>query len=422
MIKEFIKYLILTAIITSCVPVVTTSSSQNQLKVYKDKDFSDRVGIVQLFNTGQRGGGNPIIYLKKNENIIMHFDLLENDFKYLYAKIDHCNANWEKSSLNDIEYMSEYNEIPINNYQFSEGNITPYVTYSFQVPPVLISGNYAVSIYEEGTNKLLFVRRFCVVENIMRIDQSMSNSNDIGSRKSHHQIQFSLKYSGLNVLDPNSDIKVVMLQNHNWNIAISGLRPTLARMEDNYLEYNHFDLENNFPGLNEFRFFDIRLLSTRGNNISKVKTTPRGIEAYVQPDESKLNQVYSEPLIRDLNGKFFLQNIDPNELDSQSEYAWVNFELKTPRVNGNIYVAGRYNNWSMDEENKLYYNESAGSYQGSLYLKQGFYNYMYWVDSQDVPYYHFSGSHFQTRNEYEILVYFREQGKVYDRLVGYKFF
>ena len=403
-------------------PVVTTSDNQSQNNFFDDRDFSDRVGMVQLFNTSQRGQGNPVIRLFENDRIIMHFDLLDNDFAYLYAKIDHCNADWEKSGLNDIEYLDEYNEIPINDYQFSEGNITPYVSYSFTIPPVTKSGNFAISIYEDGTNKLLLTRRFLVVEKQASIDQSMGNSNDIGSRMSHQQIEFALKYSNLNVNNPFQDIKVVLLQNHNWNIAIRGLQPTLTKLEDNYLEYRHFNMENNFAGLNEFRFFDIRLLGTRGNNILRVTRSPRGIEAYVQPDKSKKDQVYSEPLLQDLNGRFYLSNIDPNEMNSQSEYAWVNFELKSDPVQGDVFVTGRFTNWSLTSDNKLTYNSASNSYKGSIYLKQGFYNYMYWLRSTNRPYYHFEGSHYQAQNEYEILVYFREQGRIYDRLVGYEFF
>ena len=68
------------------------------------------------------------------------------------------------------------------------------------------------------------------------------------------------------------------------------------------------------------------------------------------------------------------------------------------------------------------YNASTGFYETSILLKQGFYNYMYFVKSPNLPYYYFEGSHQETQNRYEIFVYFREQGKIFDRIVGYRRF
>jgi hypothetical protein len=422
MIKDFLRFMLIAITISNCVPVVTTSDNGSNSSHFSDKDLSNNVGIVRFYVNAQNGYGNPIINMERNERLVLKFDLLENDFRYMNARIFHCNADWKKSGLNEIEYLNEYNEIPINNYQFSEGNLTPYVSYSFEIPRVTRSGNYAIGIFDDATKQLLFTRRFMVLERKSGIVQDMGVSNDVGSRMSHQQLEFSITYSDLNVLSPMQDIKVTILQNHNWNIALTGLTPRLVRMEDNYLEYRHFDLENNFAGLNEFRYFDIRVLGTRGNNIERVGRSQRGIEVFVQKDKSKKDEFYSEPLLEDLNGGFYLSNIDINEIDSQSEYAWVNFKLETSRIPGEVYVTGRFNNWSLNKQNMLSYDESAKAYTGSVYLKQGFYNYMYWVKSPDIPYYYYEGSHFQARNEYEILVYFREPGKIYDRLVGYTFF
>ena len=51
-------------------------------------------------------------------------------------------------------------------------------------------------------------------------------------------------------------------------------------------------------------------------------------------------------------------------------------------------------------------------------LKQGFYNYLYYVDGAENPY-AYDGNHFQTENQYEVLVYTRPIGERADLLVGY---
>jgi hypothetical protein len=64
----------------------------------------------------------------------------------------------------------------------------------------------------------------------------------------------------------------------------------------------------------------------------------------------------------------------------------------------------------------------GGAYHGQLLLKQGFYDYQYWVspnDSKNGNY--FEGNFFQTENVYEFFVYYRPFQPNADLLVGYYF-
>jgi len=67
------------------------------------------------------------------------------------------------------------------------------------------------------------------------------------------------------------------------------------------------------------------------------------------------------------------------------------------------------------------YDETTKQYLGNVKLKQGYYNYQFWTN-EPVPMRQFEGSHLQTKNEYEVLVYYREPGTIYDQVVGYAFF
>ena len=49
-----------------------------------------------------------------------------------------------------------------------------------------------------------------------------------------------------------------------------------------------------------------------------------------------------------------------------------------------------------------------------------YYDYMYAVQSETLPYDYFEGSNFQTQNNYEILLYYRSPARNYDELIGYK--
>ena len=66
------------------------------------------------------------------------------------------------------------------------------------------------------------------------------------------------------------------------------------------------------------------------------------------------------------------------------------------------------------------YDEKNGAYQATLLLKQGWYDYHYGFESPNGwNVVDLEGSYFQTENEYEILVYYRDMGSRYDELIGY---
>ncbi|MBV6646736.1 MAG: DUF5103 domain-containing protein [Cyclobacteriaceae bacterium] len=409
----------------SCVPVSssTDTSSKKQL-LFQDQNYVDYTGIVQLgsISGNTKGTPNPVTTLKGSKGLAVRFDLLQEEYQYLNAKIYHCNKDWSKSALSDLEFLNEFNEFPINTYEFSQNMGIPYVQYHFTLPKTKLSGNYVLVIYDERPANLILSRRFLVVDDRTAIVPEVKMSNGIAQRQTNHQIEFTITYQGLNILSPSRDLHVVILQNHFWDNAIEGLEPTYMRIDQNYLEYRHFNMENNFLALNEFRFFDIRSLNFRGQRIDRVGPGPGGIQAFVTPDKSKAILAYSEEFEEDLNGGFYLQNRDPQSSDIQSEYVKVNFNLKTEQLKGDVHVVGRYNNWERTDNNKLYYNLELEAYKGSILLKQGFYNYAYLNNDPEFNPWYLEGNHFQTANEYEILLYYREPGRVYDELVGYKFF
>ncbi|MFT7281216.1 MAG: hypothetical protein ACI9DM_000940, partial [Cyclobacteriaceae bacterium] len=83
---------------------------------------------------------------------------------------------------------------------------------------------------------------------------------------------------------------------------------------------------------------------------------------------------------------------------------------------------GRFNNWQKNRSNQLTYDEQKNQYFTSILMKQGYYNYNYHIVGTEVPDHYLEGSHFQTKNLYELLVYYREPGTVFDRVVGYEAF
>ena len=97
------------------------------------------------------------------------------------------------------------------------------------------------------------------------------------------------------------------------------------------------------------------------------------------------------------------------------------FRLKSPKLNGEVYINGAWTNNRFLPQYKMNFDEMEQIYKASILLKQGYYSYQYLlVDSdgkaRNVP---SEGNFFQTENQYQALVYYRGIGSRTDRLVGF---
>ena len=119
----------------------------------------------------------------------------------------------------------------------------------------------------------------------------------------------------------------------------------------------------------------------------------------------------------DQNGAFYPRTQNQTDNNTQSEYVIVHFALKSPRLNGNVYVNGQWSNGECDPSCRMEYNEAERRYEAAIMLKQGFYNYQYILEDGSTK--KTMGDFWQTENEYQTFIYFRDLGGRYDRLVGY---
>lgn len=125
----------------------------------------------------------------------------------------------------------------------------------------------------------------------------------------------------------------------------------------------------------------------------------------------------------DINGNFLITALDTENTDIEADYTNVHFALQYPQLTDGsaIYVYGNFNNYALSEENKLTFDKTERSYQTSIKLKQGFYNYKYVVvDAKgNLDEGRISGDFWQTENNYKVLVYYRDLGARFDQLIGF---
>ena len=114
--------------------------------------------------------------------------------------------------------------------------------------------------------------------------------------------------------------------------------------------------------------------------------------------------------------------MDRDNPSIEADYTVVHFSLQNPELsNESIYVYGAFNNYALNASNKMVFNPVSGFYEKDIKLKQGFYNYKYVLVNSDGDLEEgvISGDFYETENNYKVLVYYRDLGARYDRIVGF---
>ncbi len=317
--------------------------------------------------------------------------------------------------------MDDFNEQPINEYQFSFNTKVKYVHYRARLPRVKVSGNYLLKVYRNGVEAdLVLTRRFIVYENQVSIALTPGFSNSPAERLQNQQIDFTVSYKNFNIVNPQEDVKVCIRQNYRWDNAITQLRPFTINEFDKILEYTAFNNENNFKGLNEYRYFEAQSVRFLGFNMRLLDASGDIVQSYLSTDRPRNRQAYLK--VKDFNGAFLINNFETSNGSTDADYLQVHFALESPMLREDVYVVGKFNEWKPDARHRLMYNQEKNIYEGSFLLKQGIYNYAYAVASSEgkLDEARLENSHQATENIYEVILYHRPIGVRYDMVIGYR--
>ncbi|MEX2591151.1 MAG: DUF5103 domain-containing protein [Anditalea sp.] len=390
--------------------------------VFVDKVYEENIQTVRIYPKTPEFSSqmaSPIIALNSLVPLVLEFDDIAYEADIYSAKIIHCNADWTPSGLKAADYLNQYNEFNVNQYEYSINTRIPFIHFTFQVPRVKKSGNYILKIYRgRDEDEVIITKRFMIYNNQLIIGASVVPPSKTEDRKTSQQINLNVNYGGRELLDPINNVKVVIRQNQRWDNAIIGLKPSFIRIGQSLIEYQLFDGSNIFSAGNEFRFVDLRYIRSKGRNIASVKIEEDAVFAETTIDQPRAGQAYLEYL--DLNGQFGVFTFEKQNHELESEYVLTTFHLKSDPLPGNPYILGALSNWGKKPEAKMVYDDKKGMYQATLLLKQGWYDYKYGLETPEGwELEKLEGEHFQTENEYEIFIYYRDMGSRYDELIGY---
>ncbi|MCM1117490.1 MAG: DUF5103 domain-containing protein [Pseudoflavonifractor sp.] len=368
----------------------------------------------------------PLITRGGEIPIVVSFDLLEPERRFLRYSITHCDATWTPSQLQPMEYATGFNEARIDDYGYSQGTLIPYVNYRFTFPneelKPIVSGNYLINIYDEDTpSEPLAQVAVMVSEQAVGILPTVTSRTDFDYNGGHQQLEIAVNAEGLDIRDSWNDLLITITPNGRADAATRLTRP--MRVNGTVATFAH-DPALTFTAGKEYRRFE---------TVTTTRYLPMGVEL-VAFDEPWYHFKLYDSLPRAGQGYVYDQtqhghftigadNID--DPDTQAEYVKVHFTLDFPEQPGaDVVIEGALTGHDLSPSSPglMTFNRLTNRYEAVLTLKQGSYNYQYLLLPHGAstgltgP---IEGDDYQTSNEYAVAVYYRPPGGRYDRLIGF---
>ena len=401
-----------------CLVLIFFFTSQNILS----QDISaEMIHSISFQKQGENKSSNFLIG-KINDRFLISFDVLSGIEYDLYYIIDHYDYNWEKSKLLKSEYIEGFDDVKITNYTSSFNTYQIYTNYNITFPnsntSVKKSGNYIIRIFDEYGEEL-FNRKFIIYENLSSVKVDIKRSKELKNINEKQIVNFEVNPNNIRFNNPDKNVKTLVFKNSNIDSPITNLKPQYKI--GNKLIYK-YDKELSFWGGNEYLYFDnknIRMTNVkiRGYNLKEI------YENYLFNDYPRFNRKYTyNP---DINGGFLINTSNSGNSNNEADYANIYFTLENYNnyLNNDqdIYIVGDFNNYSTNKIYKMQFNENKNQFEAVLKLKQGFYNYKYLIDNEIYKNDNKSigGNFDETENVYSVLVYYRDYGERYDRIVGF---
>jgi hypothetical protein len=390
-----------------------------------DRTYSPTIRTVQFFKKGFELAP-PMIELGGADQLVLRFDDLQGSTENLQYTIVHCDHQWRRSDLMAGQYITgaQLDAVPPPDASFN--TFQPFLGYELELPNALmrptVSGNYAVVLFRSGDpDDVVLTRRFLVFEQRVQVEARMLASRDVELRDATQHIDLTVRYPGVNVQDPFNDLQVVVLQNMRWDDARSGLRPKFLR--DRELVYD-MPPQTLFNGGNEWRNFDVKDLRYATIRVAAIRSERDLYDVHLVTEEPRSIKLYYDT--PDLNGRQYVRNDDVDGDPLGADYTHVHFTLRldAPLTSGEVYVYGALSDMRCDPAFRMTWNAERKAYELEALVKQGFVDYCYaWLPpGSTVPdLARLEGSHFQTENDYQVLVYVRDHSLRCDRLMAVQF-
>jgi hypothetical protein len=367
-----------------------------------------------------QNGENVVPVFNLREGFQFQFDDLYGDEANYFYTITHCDYDWKQSQLSEAEYIDGFDDQRIQKVENSFNTLQLYSHYTLSFPNNFtrfkVTGNYMLTILN-NSKEVIFSRKFILYENQVSVPMQVRRARTSPFLDTKQNLDFSIKSDAIQFQNPLVNVKIMLMQNGNFNTAIKNVIPMFTIGNDLIYRY---DSETQFWGGNEFLNFYNKDIRAANNTVALVRSNET-YNSILHTNIARRNTIYT--FFPDINGNFLVRNINSENNNIEADYAWVFFSLSAPEYFGkkDIYVIGMFDGYARSEENRMEYNEEKGIYEKAIFIKQGFVNFEYQiVDKKGVVDHEnaVDGNFYQTLNDYLALVYYRENGQRYDRVIG----
>lgn len=354
------------------------------------------------------------------------FDEMSHGVHLYSYYVLHLNTDHTVSELFPSEYMRGMPMVEIVDYEHSMNTQRLYTHYRFSFPNedmvLTRTGDYVVCICEDNDADKLVATQIVRVTSAgadIRVDVRSDTYKELHGRYQQLDIDvvppLQRQSSTTNLA---GDYFIIVEQNGRTDNRV-------VRPKPNFVESNRLRFVNNkdllFEGGCEYRHMDTYSTYFAGAGVERVWYENGDYQALLPMATAAQYGPYVHEF--DANGQRVVNSEKTDEDDTESEYMWVYFALAVdqPWLDGQVFVGGDVFENRLTARNRMWYDEKQHCYFLASLIKQGGVDYQYWFlgkGQQAASVLRTEGSHYETRNEYTILVYYHPFGSRVDELVG----
>lgn len=355
----------------------------------------------------------PVITLNSPQKLVLSFDYLSEQNKQFRVEVSHRTQTWQESAISPSVYLDSFFQTYIQGSResFTQQPAYQHMEYVFpnqQLKPT-VSGNYLLEVYNYQDGSLLFSMPFFIVEDEGRLQTRVETI--FAQRQDGRAIDqlFSTYRYPLFVEFPQFDLSISYAQNRFWGrMREAGYVNTFGQGEIS----GHLNRQDAFISEYEIKILDLRSFTPDGRNILEYdpSTSPPTVILQRDIQHFDTNPFHSPPF-------GFGFPID----DRSSNYARVVFALETDSSvasTANIYLVGDFNNWMINDQNKMTYDHQQRLWKGEALIKQGEYAYKYvLLQNGVIDDLALDHGFLATRQQYLTFIYFKDPTYNFDRLL-----
>jgi len=346
------------------------------LRVYAGSDETNLPLMIKA-DSSAKAGDYPLPTF-----ITIRFDVAEEMPPRLTIRFHHCDKDWNidtdyfvRDDFFTYTRLLSYEQATagIDGYRWRFINTFPSENHPFV--RFLYSGNWIFDITDENDDETIYASgRFVVVE--QAVGAALEIKNDYWTRwdmpfDQVHRLRLNLRVPNPGPIFPDFVRTIDFYK--NFDLYHSYRVDSYDRQDNTFVEGIGLDRKTftyeNVPAGNGYRLFDLRRTA--------MYPARKVVRKFEGPDFTRFR--FSTDM-----STFFGAAVSEPLRSFDADYLCVQFELETPFIeNADVFVAGIFNNWDPQPEDRMSFDEETGHYLLHRWLLRGAYDYQYVVGRYD---------------------------------------